>query len=245
MTFDYASDAFEVRADIPQAHRDAWERLAGPGTWWTGMERIAIAEEVRNATCCVLCAERRAALRPASIRGEHLSTTSLPPGAIEAVHRIVTDQGRITRSWVESLTADISIGQYVELAGIVVLVFSIDEFNRGLGFDPEPLPVEVPGEPSRHRPALLESETGFVPMVAPDGAVGDEADLWENGRTANVLRALTLVPNAFREWRPVAFAQYLSFQDMGNFDQPPGRSLNRMQIELVAGRVSAVNECFY
>ena len=81
--------------------------------------------------------------------------------------------------------------------------------------------------------------------VARDGAVGNEADLWQNGRSANVLRALTLVPNAFREWREVASAQYLSFQDMAHFDQPPNRSLHRMQIELVAGRVSAINECFY
>jgi len=32
---------------------------------------------------------------------------------------------------------------------------------------------------------------------------------------------------------------------MANFDSPENRSINRMQIELVAGRVSAVNECFY
>lgn len=40
-------------------------------------------------------------------------------------------------------------------------------------------------------------------------------------------------------------AQYLSFEGMGDFDRPAGRVLNRMQIELVAGRVSAMNECFY
>ena len=245
MRFEYASDDFEVRDDIPAAHREAWEALARPGTWWTGAERVAIAQETRHATSCELCAARRQALQPATVAGEHASSTELPAGAIEAAHRIVTDQGRITRQWVDSVTSDISVEQYVELAGVVVLVFSIDEFNRGLGFELEPLPEPVAGEPSRHRPEVLESATGFVPMVALDGAVGDEADLWANVRSANVLRALTLVPNAFREWRAVAGAQYLSFPNMANFEQPPDRSLHRMQIELVAGRVSAINECFY
>jgi hypothetical protein len=248
MTFDYAARDFSVRQDIGEAHRVAWAALARTGTWWTGEERVAIAQEVRNATFCPLCAERKAAMQPASVKGEHLSSTSLSLAAIDAAHRIVTDQGRITRSWFESVTSPedgITVEQYVELAGVVVLVFSIDEFNRGLGFKPEPLPDPELGEPSRYRPAMIDYETGFVPMVAPNGAVGNEADLWQNGRTANVLRALTLVPNAFREWVPVADAQYLSFRDMGNYETPPDRSLHRMQIELVAGRVSAVNECFY
>lgn len=245
MGFGYAADNFTVRADIGEAHRGAWAALARAGTWWTGAERVAIAQEVRNATSCKHCAERKAALQPGTVRGEHEASTSLPEAAIEATHRIVTDQGRITRSWVELVTEGISVEQYVELAGVVVLVFSIDEFNRGLGFALEPLPSPEPGEPSRYRPAVIDHETGFVPMVARDGAVDAESDLWSNGRSANVLRALTLVPNAFREWVPVAGAQYLSFKGMGNLDQPEDRSLHRMQIELVAGRVSAVNECFY
>ena len=63
--------------------------------------------------------------------------------------------------------------------------------------------------------------------------------------TANVVRALTLVPDALRDWRNLGNAQYLSFAGMQNFVQDPDRSINRMQTELIAGRVSAVNECFY
>ena len=81
-------------------------------------------------------------------------------------------------------------------------------------------------------------------MIPADGATGREADLWKD-RTANVLRALTLVPNALREWMAVAREQYLSMRGMGQFGAFEGRALNRMQIELVAGRVSSYNECFY
>ena len=63
--------------------------------------------------------------------------------------------------------------------------------------------------------------------------------------SANVLRALTLVPNAFREWLALSAVQYIPIQDMVNMVQPEGRVIDRMQIELVAGRVSAINQCFY
>jgi hypothetical protein len=81
-------------------------------------------------------------------------------------------------------------------------------------------------------------------MLPNDGAIGKEADLWGD-RGANVLRAFSAVPNAVRDWMMISSAQYLSFEGMANFDSPENRSINRMQIELVAGRVSAVNECFY
>ena len=44
----------------------------------------------------------------------------------------------------------------------------------------------------------------------------------------------------FRRWM-----QYLSMKGMMNFSGDLGRSINRMQMELIAGRVSAINECFY
>ena len=86
---------------------------------------------------------------------------------------------------------------------------------------------------------------GFVPTIPTDGAIGNEADLWQDGWAPNVLRALTLVPDALRGWRDLAGAQYLSFAGMKNMVKDEARTINRMQMELVAGRVSAVNECFY
>ena len=59
------------------------------------------------------------------------------------------------------------------------------------------------------------------------------------------MRALTLVPNALREWREVAAVQYLALEKMRDYFKDDSRTINRLQMELVAGRVSAVNECFY
>ena len=178
--------------------------------------------------------------------GEHLSDGRLPAVAVDAVHRVVTDQSRITRRYVdENVESGLSKAQYVELVGIVVATFSIDEFHRALGLDLERLPDPQAGEISRYTPANLSEDIGFVPTVPPDGAVGEEADLWPGGRSANVVRALTLVPDALRDWRALGGAQYLSFAGMQNFVQDESRSINRMQAELIAARVSSINECFY
>lgn len=244
--FEYVDSPYPIRDDIKVAHREYWRRLAHAGSWWTGAERVAIAAESRMARNCEFCRERKAALSPYTLAGEHSSTGHLSRLAVDAVHRIVTDQNRITQRYVDSnAEAGLSEEQYVELAGVVVMMISIDEFHRGLGLPLEPLPEPVDGESDHYRPPDLVRDTGFVPMLARDGAVGDEADLWPGAQTANVLRALTLVPDALRDWKMLSGAQYLSMEGMANFVGQDDRAINRMQMELIAGRVSSVNECFY
>lgn len=244
--FDYDQAPVPIRPDIAEAHRDYWRKLARPGSWWTGAERLAMAAESRNATRCRLCKARKQALSPESVVGEHDCGEGLPATAVDAAHRVVTDQGRITRRYVENnVAAGLSKEAYVELVGVVVAVMSIDEFHRALGMELERLPIPEPGEISRYRPDILREDMGFVPTIPADGAVGNETGLWPGGRTANVLRALTLVPDALRDWLDLSRAQYLAVEAMANMGQDEARSIDRMQMELIAARVSAVNECFY
>lgn len=244
--FSYQDADYAIREDIKQAHRDYWKKLATPGNWWTGAERVAIAAETRNALSCSFCGIRKAALSPNSVSGTHDSSSNLPTAAIDAVHRIITDQSRITQVFVDQLAATgISNEAYVELAGVVVNTFSVDEFSRALGLALEPLPEPETGAASGYRPAQAESGTGFVPMLPREGLTGPEENLWPNGRSANVLRALSLVPNELKNWLALSSAQYLSVPGMANLVGQDDRSINRMQMELVAGRVSSVNECFY
>ncbi|NCF17561.1 MAG: hypothetical protein GWP63_04910 [Haliea sp.] len=244
--FTYADSPYTVRQNLQDAHRSYWHALASPGTWFSGAERVAIAAEVRNALDCPFCAERKTALSPYSLKGEHRSDNQLDPRVVDAIHRVITDQSRITQAYIDdNASAGFTEEQYVEMVGIAVTVLSVDEFNRALGLPLETLPAPLPGGPSHYRPSQAEHGTGFVAMIPANGATGNESDLWERERTANVLRALTLVPNAMREWMAVAAQQYLSIQGMTQFTTIPGRAINRMQIELVAGRVSSHNECFY
>ncbi len=244
--FEYAESRVPVRKDLGVAHRQIWKRLAAPGCWWTGAERVAIAAEVRNAPRCPLCRERKQALSPYAIEGEHDHLGALPAAAVDVIHRVMTDPSRLSKAWAEkTLAGGISDGHFVELLGVVVAVVSIDSLHRGLGVPPEALPEPLPGEPTHYRPAQAVAGTGFVPMLPVDGATGPEADLWDPGHTANVIRAMSLVPDAVRDLLLLSRAHYLPVAKVGTFGANGGRALDRMQIELIAGRVSALNECFY
>jgi hypothetical protein len=228
--YNYSDSPYPIRPGLADAYRAYWQSLAKPGNWFNGAERVAIAAEVRNALECPFCASRKTALSPYGVQGEHLKGSILKNEVVDAVHRVVTDQSRITQNYIDdNAKQGFSEEQYVELVSIVVNVFSIDEFNRALGLPVEALPEPVAGEPDQYRPKLTDKQTGFVSMLTPEGAVGNEADLWQAGRTANVLRALSLVPDGVRSWMRIADEQYLSMEGMMNF----------------TGRVSSINECFY
>jgi hypothetical protein len=247
--FAFTDVDFPIREDLRAAFQEAWLRIAEPGNWFDGRERVEIAAESRRAFDCGLCRRRREALSPNMVSGTHDSRSDLPEAVVEVVHRVVTDQSRITRGWVDDLikagiNGGDAEGEYVEIVGLVVLVFSIDEFMRGIGPSPEPLPEPLPGEPTKYRPPDLETDTGFVPMLPPDGNTGEESDLWGE-MTANVLRALSLVPNCVRNWMKLSDAMYLPMRVMAQPGMETGRAIDRMQTELVASRVSSHNECFY
>ena len=140
--FNYSESPYPIREDIKQAHRDFWQRLSAPGCWWSGAQRLAIAREVRASTHCDYCNARQQALSPYNFPGRHQRDSTLDESAVDAVHRIVRDQTRITGEWVKRLAeAGLSSAAYVELAGLVVCLFSVDEFHRGLDLALEPLPV--------------------------------------------------------------------------------------------------------
>ncbi len=245
-SFDYSASPIPIRADLPAAYRRAWERIAAPGSWWTGEERVAIARETRLARTCALCRARRQALSPSAVEGRHERSGVLPAAAVEAVHRLVTDASRITRSWFEATLAEgLSDAHYVELLGGVVTTLCIDGFQGAIGLPLEPLPQPRPGAPSRQRPASARQEMGFVPTIPSGAATGSEADLYPAARVPNVVRAMSLVPDAVRQLQELSAAQYLPLEQVVDVKAEPGRALSRAQIELVAGRVSALNECFY
>ena len=50
--FDYSEFEIEIREDLPATYAAYWTQLAKPGNWWTGAQRVAIAEETRNALTC-------------------------------------------------------------------------------------------------------------------------------------------------------------------------------------------------
>ena len=241
-----------VRDDLRAAHARYWRRLARPGANWSGAERVAIAREARHAPGCPFCARLRASLSPHALAGEHdvhpENRGRLSGAAVDAVHRIVNDASRLTRAWYERTLAEgLTDAQYVELVGTVVSVVSIDSFCRAIGAPLHPLPEPEPGAASGYRPAAAAHDGGsWVPMVPSDNSGGPEADLWAAKSTGNVIRALSLAPDEVRTLNDLGGAHYITH---GHVRDPSvtkeGGALSRAQIELVAGRVSILNDCFY
>jgi|TARA_Y100000758_G_scaffold294812_1_gene252156 hypothetical protein len=234
-----------VRSNFAQSHQRLWDRLSRPGTWWTSAERIDIAAESRRARDCDLCAARQSALSPHSVEGEHDRLSALSEPAVEAIHAIVSYSSRLTRSWYEAVRArGLSDGHYVEIVGIVTSVLSTDEFCRGLGLPLHTLPEPGEGEPSRYRSQHAGPDEAWVPLVPRDNAGTPEADLWPSGSLGNIIRAMSLVPDEVRTLRDLLEVHYVPFEKVREPNAGTG-ALTRPQMELVAAKVSVLNNCYF
>ena len=240
----YEDAPFTIRDDLVDAHRRAWRRIAEPGTWHSGQTRIAIVAEVRNARDCNLCTKRKAALSPYSIEGDHDHLGILSDSVVEVVHRIVTDPARLTHGWFGGVTADMSDAEYVETVGVTAQIIAIDTFTHGIGIDPRPLPNPETGDPSRLRPHGAKDNGSWVETIVPGDHGPEEADFFDGMPRSNVVSALSLTPKDLRGFFDLVDAQYLNGPAMRDFANEY-RAITHAQIELVASRVSAINECFY
>jgi hypothetical protein len=242
---DYEGAQTPVRDDLRDAHRFILDHVRSPGTWWTGAERVAMAAEARGAARCALCQERRKSLSPGAVRGPHDGPHTLPENVVDAVHRIRSDPARLSRSWFDGVIAGgLEVTRYVELVSVTSVMAGLDSFAHALGVEPLPLPASRSGEPSRHRPAGAKEGEAWVPMIDPADAAGPEADLYGGGDfVPNIVRALSLVPDEVRVLRRSTDAHYVPVAKIP--DPTFQRALARPQMELVAARVSALNQCFY
>lgn len=60
-----------IRDDIVAERQRVWAHIAGPGSWFTGAERLATAAETRRARDRGLCQARKDALSPNAVDGDH------------------------------------------------------------------------------------------------------------------------------------------------------------------------------
>ena len=237
------SDNIPIRQDLVDAINRAWARLGRPGTWLTGAERVAIAAEARAARSCGLCRWGKTAdsAEMASDR-HHESSRGLSAPLVDLVHRVATEASRLTEDdYLSALHGGLLDVEYVEMVGTVATIAGIDSFHRSLGLPVKDLPVPSPGDPLRRRPTRARSDGAWVPMVARQDLDPEDEDLYTKDRDGYVIRAMSLVPDEVRS----LIDQSQNFYVRNLSDLAVGRSLSRPQIELIAARVSALNECFY
>src|SRR5262249_12688952 len=115
----------------------------------------------------------------------------------------------------------------------------------GLGLDALPLPRPQVGAPSRYRPAAAKPGGAWVPWIEPTDLSDAEADLYPSGRpAANIMTAMSLVPDEVRSFSGLVSHQYMPPLAMRDFSREY-RAIGHSQIELLAARVSALNQCLY
>ena len=136
----------------------------------------------------------------------------------------------VDRGWASAQIATPGAERYVETVAVTATVVAIDRFADAIGAEVAPLPEPQPGAPSGERAAEVVDIGAHVPVDAA-------------AQGANVGRAMSLVPAANRLFFALEQRMYASGDDFWNltWDRP----LSRPQVELIAARTSALNECFY
>ena len=219
--FSYRNSGFEVKNEIVNTHRESWRAISKAGSFWCGKDRVQIAEQARSA---------RLQRRELPFNRSHPSC-SIPSAALETAHTIAADAHKIDKSWADTQIKQLGSCAYVEIASIVATVSAIDAFSEALGRDHEEFPVPLPGEPSSVQDPKVADIGAYVPMVDP----------WQG---PNVARAFSLVPAANQLFFSNVQQMYASGGD-GFSKMVWTGPLTRPQAELLAARVSSVNECFY
>jgi hypothetical protein len=193
MTAPDVSTPYLIRDDLRAAQARAWAHIARPGTWWDGAERVAILAETRHALGCALCRRRKEALASTAVEGSHDSLGQLPEAAVEVVHRVRTDPGRLSEPWFRSIVAEgLTEEQYVEIVSVVAHTVAVDTMARGLGLDLLPRPKQ--GSPSRYRPAGARPGGAWVLWVEPADASSAEVEIYPSDRVpANIMKAMSLI----------------------------------------------------
>ena len=221
----------EVRQDLVRAHNQAIAALSKPGTWWTGAQRRELAITAQLAT------SESEPVAPwvgvSTVANKLPASLTAPKIAHDVMYRISRHAATLTRDWYEKVTAEINPLAFVELCGIACTIAPVMAFRRSLGLPALEVGPAESGQPSNKEPDnIVAAQLNWVPVVGP-------AD-----KDAAVVQAFTAVPETNRVIWAMADAQYIPDKEMVDPKWTRG-TLSRVQMELIATRVSQQRECFY
>lgn len=214
------SAGLAVRTDLVTAYSQSLAHVASPGARLTAARRVQVADAAVVA---------------------YLDPAPPPPwvrpygdAALDVAHRLGSHAGTITEQWYQQVLAEgMHPLEWVEIVGVVVAALPPVAFARAAGMALPGLPTPVDGEPSGRIAADLAPATlNWVPVAAP----ADEV--------ASVVQALSALPDEWDNLWQLAAAQYMSDEQMHDPRWNRG-TLSRPQMELVAGRISRIRECFF
>ena len=216
----YAPSMTVVRHDLVDAHRASRRHVASPGACLPGTQRIRLAEIARDAYV-------EAEPSPPWVR-------RFPEATENLAYRLARHAGTFSVDiYNRAIAEGMSPLVWVEVVGVVIGTVPVVAFARAIGSDSPTLPPPIDGDPSgRVAPELVDASLSWVPVAAP-------AD-----QTPAVVQALSALPDEWANLWRLAGAQYMTDRQMADPTWTRG-TLSRPQMELVAGRISKLRECFY
>lgn len=234
----FADALVTVGSDIESLLEDEIRDIARAGTWLTAEERLAVVEGAREAR-----AEARL-----QARVPHTGTPPrdlLPGSAFALIERLANTPRQLTRDdYQQARAAGMSDGEYLEIVSLVSRIVNIDVLARGIGSVPPTLHDPVDGEPTYDEPRTV-AEGAWLPTV-PAGRTADAAAAYgSEAPQPFIYRALSGVPAEARRCIAGGDVLYLPLDKFMDFNYSHHPGLNRVQVEIVAARVSALNDCFY
>ncbi len=192
---------------------------------------VEVAERLVVPGAFFTGSERRAmAMHARRARGLVTGGTGPEPLVAETVERIAaqawTSRSEHVENWV---AARRSAASFVEVVSVVSALCAIDSFTIALDGTLIALPPARAGSPTGVVDQRSEFVNCWVPTVGPGSAT----------------MALSALPDEMAINRHMQHGWYLSDHAIFDFPTSPAGALSRQQIELLAARTSAVNDCFY
>ncbi|MGH1502475.1 MAG: alkylhydroperoxidase-related (seleno)protein [Acidimicrobiales bacterium] len=140
----------DVAPSYTEAIGQQWFNLASPGPYFTGPERLSMAEIIRE---------------PADAAGE-------PSGlALEAALKIAHRAATICPKWLDEIEHfGLPRGPYVEVVSVVSRVTAVDRFVAAVGAKLLPLPTALEGSPTGDIELAARQRSAYVPILEPAAA---------------------------------------------------------------------------
>ena len=234
-----SSNPTVIRKEILDVQDRQKQSIRNSGTWWDGKERLFFAYQART-----FLTGETTHLQKSEINGQKSSRLS----AAKAVIASLAGNGKhITKKTMDNaLNSGLSEAEYVELIGVTTRSICLDLFNKGLGLPYTNYEKPESSPPSQKLPRSLKNEGAWVQTV-PAGQAGDidGKELYGESQAPFIFRALSLVPEEAKEVMAITTNQYVPSEKLMRLDFSHTKEFDRSQIELVAGRTSLLNECFY
>ena len=130
-----------------------YARLAAPGTWWDGEERVAIIATMRQA--------RQGVFETSQRLGDLVSGF---------IHKVAVNAHEIDESYVKAAGEFMTPLQLVELTALVAQFSALDTFLHAAGLDPRALPESIAGEPTKLEVKGAKLMQGWFPTRGTAGA---------------------------------------------------------------------------